>query len=242
LKTHSSQWTPPDSPARSRESSPDYDEPNSDYVPHQEKGAQPPSATGQYQQSAVSTPPQQGQQPASTAGKINNVLYGMEQGFKSGWRPSRYGPPSNQQYPNQQYPDQQFADQQYPSGTVVNNYYGGGSSRRSRRQKGGLIHGIIGGIRGAVEGPKNPAPVIQSGGKGDPYGRNAAAAAAAAVNPPAPPVTHVAGGGQVQGSVVHTGTENPVFHGPPAYEPSEAYTPPPPAKQKTKGGNTFLGM
>jgi hypothetical protein len=77
----------------------------------------------------------------TTAGKINNVITGLEQGFKSGLQGQRYGQ------------DPSYNDPSY------------GGYRGNRRRKGGLISGIIGGVIGAVEAQKHPVQDIKSGGR-----------------------------------------------------------------------------
>ena len=73
------------------------------------------------------------------------MLSGMEQGFKSGMKGQRYGAP----------PPQARGDPYY----YDDGYFG------RRRQRGGIIHGILGGVMGAFEGQKNPVQDVRAGGR-----------------------------------------------------------------------------
>src|SRR5271154_3447207 len=105
LKTHQSQWTPPTSPATSRPPTPE---------PYQQQNPDGRQVTIEHK--------------PTTAGKINNAIVGLEQGFKSGLKGGRYG--------GQQQSRDPYYDDGYGGGGGGGGYYG----RRRRHRGGGIIH------------------------------------------------------------------------------------------------------
>jgi hypothetical protein len=134
LKTRRAQWTPPTSPAQSRNESPE---------PHDTGHHAPDSldAALDNRNVALDEVHRQSSEPHKTnwAGKLNNSITGAERGFKSGLR-GRYGDggPSNQ-----------------------SDWYAN-TGRRNRRG-GELISAVIGGVIGGVQGNKYPVQESNAG-------------------------------------------------------------------------------
>jgi hypothetical protein len=173
-KTNQSQWTPPSSPARSREATPDRE----------------PITAGEHHQSPAS---QNQEQKQSYAEYVNNAWAGARDGFNAG----RHGTPRHGLDSN--------SEDQYIGG-------GGGFGRRRR---GGLIHGIIGGIMGLLEGNKYPEQQIQGGGRKPQSGQPGGSPSPA---PPPSPAPHYQESG-VHSPPAATAPAVP----PPDYDPEDAH-------------------
>jgi len=174
LRTHETQWTPPTSPAHSREASPDYDPPYEPPHEHRDPREPPHEHRGPYEppndHKGPYEPPHDHKGPYESPREHNSRLdsaldhitgaSSSHTNTQGSTPPKKQGNLSNilsgmgQGFMAARYGSDNPAEQRSVG-------YGLGARRRRRHQGGGgLIHSAVGGIGGGIKGAKNP-PVQQ---------------------------------------------------------------------------------